>query len=273
MTGQAMAGAGGTAAMISLTTDFGTADPFVGLVKAQILRRCPGALLIDLTHDIHPQRIEEGAFWLERCWCHFPEGSLHLVVVDPGVGGDRALLGVQLAGHLFLGPDNGVLGGIAATPGAELRVVAPRTLERIGCATPSATFHARDLFAPLAGELAAGRLAFAELGQQPTSWVPRPGAEPWIGPSVARGRVVVIDRFGNCFSNLDGKLIARRRPSAIRFAGHELPLVRTYSDRPSGSDVALVNACGVLEAARVGGSAAESLGIGLGSEVEVIWRE
>lgn len=262
---------GPTARFVSLTTDFGLADPFVGLVKLQILRRCPNALLVDLSHEIAPQRIEEAAFWLERCWSSFPAGSLHLVVVDPGVGSTRALLAVALAGQLFLGPDNGVLAGLAGMPGASVRVVTQETLDRLGLAAPSATFHGRDLFAPLTGELAAGRVTFEVLGPVVARWVGRPGARPQAGQGGVRGRVIVVDRFGNCFSDIGAEYLASHKVFAVSFGGHELPLVRTYSERPPGTDVALINAFGVVEAARVAGRASDALGLGYGSPVELRW--
>lgn len=259
-------------AVVSLTTDFGLADPFVGLVKAQVLGRCPQASLVDLTHGITPHRIEEAAFWLERCRRHFPRGTLHLVVVDPGVGGPRDVLAVRLADQLFLGPDNGVLGGLAAAGGASVRKVSAATLGRLGLDAPSATFHARDVFAPLAGELTSGRLSFEMLGPTTTSWVPRPGSAPQAGARGVLGRVIVIDRFGNCISNIDDSSIAEHEIEEVRFGGHLLPLVRTYSDRPPGADVSLVNSFGVLEAARVQGRADEALGLGYDSQVAVTWR-
>lgn len=257
--------------LVSLTTDFGLADPFVGLVKAQILRRCPGALIVDLTHEVMPHDVEAAAFWLERSWSHFPSGSLHLVVVDPGVGSPRGLLAVQVADQLFLGPDNGVLGALAAMSGACARKVSAETLVRLGLAAPSATFHGRDLFAPLVGELAAGRLRFDALGPVADGWVRRPGPDPEAGPNKVLGRVILIDRFGNCFSNIEEQSLIAHEVQFVRFGGHELPLVRSYADRPPGTDVALINAFGVLEAARVQGRAADALGLGPGSPVEVSW--
>ena len=260
------------ATIISLTTDFGLADPFVGLVKAQILQRCPHARLIDLTHQIGPHRVEEAAFWLERSWRFFPVGTLHLVVVDPGVGSERGLLAVSAAGHVFLGPDNGVLGGVAEASGATVRSVTPQTLDGLGLVAPSATFHGRDVFAPLAGELAAGRLSFEALGPEAPRWAGRPGPAPAVSDGGVVGRIVVIDRFGNCFSNIDVEAITRHEVASVSFGDHTLPLVRTYADRPPGSDIALINAFGVLEAARVQGNAAQALGLRPGSPVTVTWQ-
>lgn len=259
-------------AVISLTTDFGLDDPFVGLVKAQLLCRCPEARLVDLTHGVAAQRVEEGAFWLERSWRYFPEGTVHVAIVDPGVGSARGVLAVRTGGHLFLGPDNGLLGGVAATPGATVRRVRAELPARLGLTAPSATFHGRDVFAPLAGELAAGRLAYETLGPAVNDWVVLPGSGPDKGPQGWRGRVIVIDRFGNCFSNIEEISIVKSEIVDIRFGEHLLPLVRTYADRPQGTPVALFNSFGVLEAACVQGRADRALGLVHGSPVAVSCR-
>lgn len=262
----------GVPRLVSLTTDFGLADPFVGLVKTQILRRCPGALIVDLTHEIAPHHVEAAAFWLERSWNHFPAGSVHLVVVDPGVGGSRGLLAVQVAGQSFLGPDNGALGGLASISGSCVRQVSTEILGRLGLTSPSATFHGRDVLAPLVGELAAGRLRFDALGPVVGGWVRRPGPDPVAGHDRVLGRVILVDRFGNCFSNIEAQSLISHEVRLVRFGGHCLPLVRSYVERPPGTDVALINAFGVLEAARVQGRAADALGLGPGSPVEVSWQ-
>jgi S-adenosylmethionine hydrolase len=262
----------GVPRLVSLTTDFGLADPFVGLVKAQILRRCPGALIVDLTHEIAAHDVEAAAFWLERSWDYFPAGSLHLVVVDPGVGGSRGLLAVQVAEQLFLGPDNGALGGLAAMSGGCVRKVSTETLGCLGLTSPSATFHGRDVLAPLVGELAAGRLRFDALGPLADGWVRRPGPDPKASHDRVLGRVILVDRFGNCFSNIEAQSFISHEVQLVRFGGHCLPLVRSYAERPPGTDIALINAFGVLEAARVQGRAADALGLGPGSPVEVSWQ-
>jgi len=255
--------------IVSLTTDFGLTEPFVGLVKAKVLASCPGARIVDLTHGIPAFSTEAAAFWVERSCHDFPPGTLHLVIVDPGVGTDRRILAIHVDGQFFLGPDNGVLAPAAARAGARVRAIEMGSLEALGLGQPSPTFHGRDVFAPLAGALASGSLPFVELGSPCRDWA-RPN---WPGvertASRVRGRVLLVDSFGNCFSNIDAISIVPYEVRSVTFGTHRLPWVRTYGDRPAGSDVALINAFGVLEAARVQGNASLSLGIAVGTAVEV----
>jgi S-adenosylmethionine hydrolase len=234
--------------VVSLITDFGLTEPFVGLVKAQLLARHPGARIVDLTHGIPPFSTEAAAFWIERSCRYFPPGSLHLVIVDPGVGTDRRILTVELDGQTYLGPDNGVLGPLAGTAGARVRAV--------------------DM-GSLAGALSSGDLAVGDLGLPCEDWV-RPG---WLKPqrvgASIHGRVILIDSFGNCFSNIDEESLVKHEIESVNFGTHRLSWVRTYGERPAGSAVALVNAFGVVEAACVEGNAARSLGLAAGAAVEV----
>lgn len=257
--------------VITLTTDFGQSDPFVGLVKAAILHRCRAATIVDLTHSIPDYDIEAAAFWVERSWCYFAPGTVHLCVVDPGVGTARRILAVEQAGHLFLAPDNGVLAPVAALPGSVVREVEHARLERLGLGPPSATFHGRDVFAPLAGLLLEGELAFEDLGEAVGDWQPANWSAPIPGEEGVIGHVVWIDKFGNCFSNIRSSFIVESRNSSLLVSGRTLPLVRTYGDRPPGTLVGLVNAFDVLEVACVEGSAASALGLSRGGAVA--WRK
>ena len=255
--------------LVTLTTDFGLDDPFVALVKARILGACPAACILDLTHAITPHTVEAGAFWIDRCSVWFPAGSLHLAIVDPGVGTSRRILAVREGGQLFLGPDNGLLGPVAARRGAEVRWVEATMLERAGQSTASPTFHGRDILGPLVGLLAARRVAFEDLGAPTDAWH-RPDWPPAeAGPEGAVGRVILVDRFGNCFSNLTSESLKSIEDPELVFGGHALPLVRTYGDRAPGSLVALVNSFDVIEAACVQGSAAGRLQLRPGSRVEI----
>jgi S-adenosylmethionine hydrolase len=255
--------------VVTLTTDFGLRQPFVALMKAIIHERCPDSRVVDLTHEVAPFAVVEAGFWLERCFQYFPPGSLHVAVVDPGVGSSRPLLAVEWARHLFLAPDNGLLGRLVDRPGARARRVAEDVLAAHGLPRVSATFHGRDLFAPLAGDLAAGRLAWADLGPTVADASPSPVPSASRVGEAWHGEVLLIDRFGNCFSNIEivPNLVSSIR--AVRFGTRSLPLVRTYSDSPAGSVVALVNSFGVMEAACVQGRADEVLGLAVGSPVEV----
>ena len=255
--------------IVSLTTDFGVSEPFVGLVKAQILARHPAARVVDLTHGVPPFSTEAAAFWIERSHRFFPPGSVHVVVVDPGVGTSRRLLAVALDAQLFVAPDNGVLGPLAGMPGASVRAVAASTLLELGIREPSPTFHGRDILGPLAGELSSGGVSFEKLGSRCDDWV-RPGwARPEVAGKKVSGRVVIVDNFGNCFSNIEAQSIVPHEVKAVSFGGHALPWVRTYGDRPPGTGIALINAFGVLEAAWVEGNACRQLGLTPGAAVEV----
>lgn len=258
--------------IISLITDFGLVDPFVGLVKATILAHCREARVVDLTHAVPPWDIEAGAFWLRRCYPHFPAGSVHVAVVDPGVGTSRGLLAVSHAGHRFLAPDNGLLADIAAEPGAEARRIAPALLASLGADAASPTFHGRDLFAPLAARLGSGVLDFADLGRPTQDWVHGDWPKPRRTPEGLTGRVLHVDIFGNIFSNIDVSLINECQDWEALLAGRVLPRVRTYGEGVSGELVSLVNSFGVVEAACVQGHAAKQLSVVPGEPFELRWR-
>ncbi len=255
--------------IVSLLTDFGRSEPFVGLVKARILSDCADATIVDLTHELPPFSVEAAAFWIARVFEYFPEGSVHVCVVDPGVGTARRILLVQHAGHYFLAPDNGLLAGIAGRAGATVRGVDPRCLDAAGLGTPSATFHGRDLFAPLAGRLAGGTLRPEEMGQPLADWMRLALQPAEVTSSLVRGRVLFADHFGNLFSNIEAISLNDCKDWQVRVAGRVLPWVRTYGDAAPGSLVALENSFGVVEIACVGGSAGRALGSDVGTRVEM----
>lgn len=250
--------------VITLLSDFGTADPFVGVMKGAVLSRFRQAIVVDLCHGIRPQAIVEAAFWLERCYVWFPLGSVHVAVVDPGVGTARQLLAVASSGHFFLVPDNGLLPAtLSAHPSCELRAV---DATELGLATPSATFHGRDVFAPVAALLASGEKKFAELGPT-TEALPCALAAAVQTATGFRGEVVTIDRYGNLITNIDAGAWTAQRSSHVAVGSRRLPLCRTYADAARGELVALINAFGVLEIAERDGSAERTLGCGRGSPV------
>lgn len=253
--------------LVTLTTDFGNDDPFVGLVKAAVLNRCRAATIVDLTHSIPDYDTEAAAFWIEKSWRFFPSGTVHVCVVDPGVGTARRILAVEQSGQFFLAPDNGVLAPIADLRGSVVRIVGPACLDRFGLGAPSATFHGRDVFAPLAGLLLAGRLAFGEMGATVGDWQRANWSSAIPGDEEVRGHIVWIDKFGNCFSNIDKKAIVDSSLSSVVVAGRSLPLARTYADHPPGTLIGLVNAFDVLEVACVEGNAASVLGLVRGAAV------
>ncbi len=265
--------------VVTLTTDFGLEDPFVGVMKGRILDRFPAARLIDLTHAIPPQRPAEAGFWLSRCFQYFPGGTVHVAVVDPGVGTERAIVCIAAAGHALIAPDNGLLVPVVARSRAsEVYELAPATLAALGIRNVSATFHGRDIFAPVAAELASGRLAPSDLGERrpglahggpgdrntPDGPARAPAAEE--GDAVS-GRVVTIDHFGNLITDIDSSRLALLRDPRITIAGRVLSCRRTYGEARPGELLALVNSFDVLEIAVPGGSAAATLGVGRGAPV------
>jgi S-adenosylmethionine hydrolase len=253
--------------VFTLLTDFGTVDPFVGVMKGVIVSRCPGAQLIDLTHGIAPQAVAEASFWLERSLTWFPADTLHIAVVDPGVGTERRALALRAHGQLFFAPDNGLLGGIASSdPARQCRAI---DLALVGLPTPSATFHGRDVFAPIAAELAAGRLAFDNLGAVIDDWKPSPVTLPRNEGGLIVGEIVTVDRFGNLISNIDAQALSGLVEPIIEVGAVRRPLSRTYADAAPGDFVAVINAFGTVELARRDGSAADSLELGRATEMRV----
>ncbi|HEU4534642.1 MAG TPA: SAM-dependent chlorinase/fluorinase, partial [Polyangiaceae bacterium] len=248
--------------------DFGTRDPFVGLMKGVILGVFPAARLIDLGHEGDAYDVAGAAFWLSRGHRYFPEGTVHLAVVDPGVGSPRRPIAAIAGGHLFVGPDNGLLVPALERPGLVTVVALDPT--RTGKGETSATFHGRDLFAPAAARLAAG-VPIGLLGDpvNPASLVPSPLRKARREGDELAGEVVVVDRFGNLITNVEADPQAAASGAVARWAGGDLPLVRTYADAAPGAPLALVNSFGVVELAVRDGHAASALGLGRGAPVRL----
>ena len=255
--------------VITITTDFGHQGPFVGVMKGCILSRFAAARIIDLTHEIVVHWPAEAGFWLARAYRYFPPGTVHVAVVDPGVGTSRDIIVVSAGGHLFFAPDNGLLAPIVARhAGASIVRLSAAALVRFGIEQASATFHGRDIFAPLAAELAAGRCAPADLGERTRTLVPSWVDEPTIDANVT-GLVMTIDHFGNLITNIDAPLITRFREPRIAAGNHTFELRRTYGEVQPGEYLALINSFGVIEIARAEQSAADGLGLSRGAPVIV----
>lgn len=250
---------------ITLLTDFGTADGYVAAMKGVIAAIAPGAAIDDASHDIDQGDIRAGAFTLGRYWRLYPAGTVHVVVVDPGVGGDRRAIAARVDDRVFVAPDNGVLSRVFADVEPE-RVVALE--EPAFHRTPvSATFHGRDVFAPVAAHVASG-VSLHALGP--------PVADPIrIGlPAPSRdgrrveGEVVHVDRFGNLITNIPGAWASDG--DAVRVRDRDVvPVRRTYADVDRGGLLALVGSLGLLEVSVRDGNAAERLGVGRGAAVTV----
>ena len=241
--------------LVTLLTDFGTADGYVGEMKGVLCSSAPEAALVDIAHDVAPQDVDGARLVIARYWRRFPAGTVHLVVVDPGVGSSRAAIAVESEGRFLVGPDNGVLSPALLHAGA-------RCVELPVPAGASATFHGRDVFAPAAAALARGT-PLDSLGEVRTSPVVRrtPEAVRRDDGGIA-GVVLAVDRFGNAVTNL-----VSWRGGSVEVNGRRLPLVRTYGDVEAGSAAALVGSSGLVEIAVRDGSAAAMLGLKRGSAV------
>ncbi len=262
------------APIITLTTDFGLSDPYVGSLKGVILSINPDATIVDITHDIRPQRVEQAAFVLATAWPYFPPASIHLAVVDPGVGTERRAIALATPSGAFLGPDNGVLSAAlpdqvrqAASAGPRLVHLPPDTAahlvtdERFHRAPVSPTFHGLDVFAPAAAHLSLGT-PVSDLGPAVPEVLALPPfrARPQADGSLA-GRVIHIDRFGNLITDVRAEQMPR--PPLVEICERRIEgLSRTYADRPGL--LAVIGSVGFLEIAVNGGSAARELGADIG---------
>jgi S-adenosylmethionine hydrolase len=248
-------------------TDFGLADPFVGIMHGVVLCRCREARVVDLCHGIEPQSVLEARFWLERSYEWFPPGTIHVAVVDPGVGTDRRALVVEASGHRFVAPDNGLLEGIVTgDDSARVFAVDPA---RLRLQVTSRTFHGRDVFAPTAAELASGRASAEDVGPVVASMATLDAPVARDVEGGVEGRVVTIDRFGNLITNVEAAQAARLEAPVVVVGNHELPLVGTYGEASPGSLLALVNSFGTVEIAERNGNAGKTLGIGRGATLLV----
>jgi S-adenosyl-L-methionine hydrolase (adenosine-forming) len=244
------------AAIITLLSDFGTADGYVAEMKGVVLGRTPDATLVDVTHEIEAQDVEAARLVLERYWRRFPPGTVHMVVVDPGVGSSRAAIAVSAEYRFLVGPDNGVLSpALLSSDAAVVTLPIP--------AGASPTFHGRDVFAPAAAALAAG-VPLERLGSRYACPIVRRTPEPTVLTDGAiSGEILTIDKFGNAITNIAGP-----RPGHTVWVGAlGLSLHVTYSEVPKGEPIALTGSSGCIEIAVREGSAARRLGLTRGSAV------
>jgi S-adenosylmethionine hydrolase len=255
--------------VVTLTTDFGHKGPFIGTMKGQVLRRLASATVIDLSHECSVHWPAEAGFWVSRAYPYFPRGTVHAAVVDPGVGTSRDIVLVLRDGHAFLAPDNGLLEPLCRGKSWTAFKVSAKCLEDVGIDHVSATFHGRDIFAPLAAELASGRLAPQSVGEQIAELVPSILEEPEQHGGKIHGVVVTVDNFGNLISNIDESMLSDFRTPVVQAGGHQFTLLRTYGQVAPGDYLALVNSFGVVEIARAEKSAADGLGLERGAPVLV----
>jgi S-adenosylmethionine hydrolase len=252
--------------IITLTTDFGVRDPFVGIMKGVILGICGEARLVDLTHEIDPQDITGAQLALESALDYFPPGTIHLAVVDPGVGSARRALALEAGGHTFVGPDNGLFTFALAAPGwTAVSLEAPRyRLEPV-----SRTFHGRDVFAPAAAHLAGGT-PLAELGPAMADPVRRPLPTARREGATVVGEVIAADRFGNLVTSITADLLQGAGRISVEVGGCALGAPRTaYAEGEAGAPAAIVASQGRLEIFVNGGDARALLRAGRGTPVRV----
>lgn len=254
--------------VITLITDFGLKDGYVGTMKGVILDITPHATLIDVSHDIAPQDIRGAAYVLYTAYPYFPEGTVHLVVVDPGVGSERRAIAIQTPQAYFVAPDNGVLSYILAHEPVEEMV--SLTNPRYQLPEVSSTFHGRDIFAPAAAYLALG-VPLASLGEPVSEVVTFPLSRPQTRPNgVLIGHILHVDRFGNLTIDVENSKLETGERIAIEIAGRRIEgLGLTFASVEEGKLVAYPGSAGYLEVAVRGGSAARELGVEIGDEVVI----
>jgi hypothetical protein len=260
--------------LVTLLTDFGTADYFVGAMKGAVLASNPRAQVVDITHEIPAHDVEAGAFTLLAAFEAFPKGTVHVAVVDPGVGSSRRAVAVETPGHTFVGPDNGIFGYVYER--VEDFAVHQLTNRSYFRKDVSATFHGRDVFAPIAGALSRG-VAAEELGARIEDFVRLPFARPVLrADGTLEGRVIHVDRFGNCITNFTPRDIPLEMFDGgmrMKVGGFEVRQLRRFfadeSEAP-GVPFAIWGSAGLLEIAVFRDSAARRLGVGRGQTVEVI---
>jgi S-adenosylmethionine hydrolase len=257
--------------LITLTTDFGSGSHYVAAAKGVIFALNPDARIVDLSHDIPAQDLRQAAFFLTCALHYFPPETLHVVIVDPGVGSKRPILHVEL-GHLrLLVPDNGCWTWLEEGRRRQPRVI--RLSEpRFWRSKVSATFHGRDIFAPVAANLSLG-LDPRELGPIVSTWEHLERPLPQRTPQGVTGEVIYVDSFGNLITNIPGEtLTLDDRPKRVLVGGAEVPrIVRTYADAASDTLVALVSSSEWLEVAVVQGSAARQLDATIGTPITIDW--
>jgi S-adenosylmethionine hydrolase len=255
--------------IVTLTTDFGTKDHFVAVLKGAILGICPDAHIVDVSHEVQPFEIQEGAFVIAQAYRYFPKKTVHVVVVDPGVGSSRRPILVEAAGQYFIAPDNGVLAMVYTGIEHKVREI---TADKYFLQPVSRTFHGRDIFAPAAAHIAKGSRA-SSFGKMIDDYLKPSFTEPnraskrlWVGT------VLYIDRFGNLITNfhIDTFPSIRVKPFEMAIGTQHLTeLSATFAEMIPGEPFVIIGSSGYLEIAANQGSAARLLGCGVGAPCEL----
>jgi len=253
--------------IIALITDFGTADHFVGSMKGAVLNINPRATLVDITHAIDPGDIRSAAFSLLLSYSDFPRGTIFVVVVDPGVGGERNALAVKAGPYYFVGPDNGVLSLAFKKAGKPI----VRSLENVYYFRKpiSSTFHGRDIFGPVAAYLGKG-IAFEKFGPEKTSFVHFKTPQVIFKNNRVHGEVIYIDRFGNCITTIEAKHLVDFSSGQVNLKNHRPGSVcLSYGNVPKGKALGIIGSAGFLEISINQGNAAKDLKLKIGASVEI----
>jgi S-adenosylmethionine hydrolase len=255
--------------ILTLTTDFGLSDHYVGTMKGVILGICPQAQIVDITHDVPPFEISEGAYLIAQAYRYFPRKTVHVVVVDPGVGTSRRPILMEAAGQYFIAPDNGVLSMIYSREKHKIRLI---TNDRYFRKPVSRTFHGRDIFSPVGAHVCAG-IPAARMGKLIQDYL-RPGFEKPLrsGKTTWSGRVLRVDRFGNVITNfhVDDYPNLERLNFTMTVGLHEVSiLTRNYSEAGPGELFVIVGSGGYLEVSVNQGSAAKAIGCEAGAAAEL----
>lgn len=245
--------------LVTLLSDFGSVDGYLAEVKGTLLSLAPGVQLVDITHDVPAGDIADAAYAIGRSWRRFPEGTIHLCVVDPGVGTTRRGLAVAAGGQFFVGPDNGLFSDVY-TAKPPIRTISLQSVPGTG-----PTFHGRDVFAPAAAALAMGK-DIGTLGTAIEDPVKLPAAKLQRRGADLVGEVIHVDRFGTLVTNIPAGRIAAA--AAVRLGVYDLPLRATFADVPAGDPVAFIGSGGTLEIAVRNGRADVVLGSARGAEVK-----
>ncbi|MCC6569043.1 MAG: SAM-dependent chlorinase/fluorinase [Anaerolineales bacterium] len=264
--------------VISLMTDFGIKDGTVGVMKGVIWGICPTAQISDLSHMIQAQNIREAAYIFEQSVPYFPKGSIHAVMVDPGVGTKRRPMAARIGDWYYVGPDNGTISGLldrAELSGWKTQFV---ELNRIRYWLPviSFVFHGRDIFSPIAAHLANG-VPIGDLGTPFNDPVRVDLPKPFRTETGWRGEVIYIDHFGNISSNIRVEhldtALEHKESITVKLLGVEIKgMVNTFGERPAGELIALMGSMGALDISVVNGSAEHALGVKLGDEILVTFK-
>jgi len=258
--------------ILTLTTDFGLADQYVGVMKGVILGICPQAQMVDISHEVKPFWVPDGAYLIAQAYRYFPPKTVHLVVVDPGVGTSRRPILLEAAGQLFVAPDNGVLSMIYSAEEHKIRLISSQRYFR---EPVSRTFHGRDIFAPVAAHLAAG-VPPSRMGKLIDDYLRPAFGEPRrVGKRTWSGQILRIDRFGNIITNFHRNDFPdlEKRTISLAIGPVEIPvLAHTYSEAGSGELFLIFGSSGYLEVSINQGSAAGKIACEAGAPADLtIW--